>query len=132
MDYKYSRSDLDGASDSRYARERDDYRASDSYRDRRSDRRDRNDRDRRRSRSPLPVDRYQPLDRVPRDRDDYYSRRERRRSSPDRMGAGGAIDRYVPNQPEPPQLLSNPLPDPLKLEFQVGFTWFAEWWRTEQ
>ena len=24
------------------------------------------------------------------------------------------------------------MPDPMKLEFQVGFTWFAEWWRLEQ
>lgn len=31
-----------------------------------------------------------------------------------------------------PQLLVNPMPDPMKLDFQVGFTWFAEWWRTEQ
>lgn len=146
MDYNsYSRGDLDGASVSRVsARDRDDYRASDPYRDRRRspppdrrrDRRDRDDRDRRRSRSPAPIDRYQP-DRVPRDRDDYYRRdddlrRDRRRSSPDRMGGSSTIDRYVPNQPEPVQLLTNPLPDPMKLDFQVGFTWFAEWWRTEQ
>ena len=174
MDYNgYSRSDLDGAAPSRVStRERDDYRASDPYRDRRRspaageyslhtrlafrpsrrlsppglplrdrrrdprDRRDRDDRDRRRSRSPAPIDRYQP-DRVPRERDDYYRRddeprRDRRRSSPDRMGGGSSIDRYVPNAPEPVQLLSNPLPDPMKLDFQVGFTWFAEWWRTEQ
>jgi len=26
----------------------------------------------------------------------------------------------------------NPLQDPMKLDFQVGFTWFAEWWRAEQ
>jgi hypothetical protein len=47
------------------------------------------------------------------------------------MGAG-TIDRYVPNQSEPAAPLVNPLPDPMKLEFQVGFTWFAEWWRAEQ
>jgi hypothetical protein len=35
-------------------------------------------------------------------------------------------------EPTPPQLLVNPLPDPIKLDFQVGFTWFAEWWRSEQ
>lgn len=105
-------------------------------RDRRRDRDDRDRRDRRRSRSPAAIDRYQP-DRVP--RDDYYSRRDddrsdrrdRRRSSPDRMGAG-TIDRYVPNQPDAAPVLVNPLPDPMKLEFQVGFTWFAEWWRAEQ
>ena len=128
-------------------RERDDYRSADPYRDRRrspgksysttalriangtADRR----RDRRRSRSPAQIDRYQP-DRAP--RDDYYRDRrddqvprERRRSSPQPP----AIDRYVPGQDTPaPQLLVNPLPDPMKLDFQVGFTWFAEWWRTEQ
>lgn len=128
------------------ARERDDYRAADPYRDNRrrspgvypprdnskpgrcrltsTDRR----RDRRRSRSPTQIDRYQP-DRV---RDDYsYAPRardephQRRRSSPQ------PIDRYVPG-PEPPAILVNPLPDPMKLDFQVGFTWFTEWWRTEQ
>ncbi|SMR44853.1 unnamed protein product [Zymoseptoria tritici ST99CH_3D1] len=112
-------------------RERDEYRSADAYRGERRrspDRRRQGDRDRRRSRSPAQVDRYQP-DRV---RDDYVypprgrdEPRQRRRSSPQ------AIDRYVPG-PEPPALLVNPLPDPMKLEFQVGFTWFAEWWRTEQ
>lgn len=141
----YSRGTPDPAPLSRVStRERDDYRSSDPYRDRRRspqpdrrrDRDDRDRRDRRRSRSPAAIDRYQP-DRVP--RDDYYSRRDddrsdrrdRRRSSPDRMGAG-TIDRYVPNQPDAAPVLVNPLPDPMKLEFQVGFTWFAEWWRAEQ
>lgn len=27
---------------------------------------------------------------------------------------------------------ANPLPNPLNLDFQVGFNWFAEWWRAEQ
>lgn len=98
------------------------------------DRRRGGERDRRRSRSPTNIDRYQP-DRV--SRDDYYGGRgrddgprERRRSSPQ----APQIDRYVPgmSEPTPPQLLVNPLPDPMRLEFQVGFTWFAEWWRTEQ
>ncbi|KAK3071730.1 hypothetical protein LTR53_008125, partial [Teratosphaeriaceae sp. CCFEE 6253] len=112
-------------------RERDEYRSADPYRDRRRspDRR----RERRRTRSPAQIDRYQP-DRGP--RDDYYrdrrddlAPRERRRSSPQPP----SIDRYVPGQDAPlPQLLVNPLPDPMKLDFQVGFTWFAEWWRTEQ
>lgn len=104
--------------------------------DRRRDRDDRDRRDRRRSRSPAAIDRYQP-DRLP--RDEYYSRRDddrnerrdRRRSSPDRMGSG-TIDRYVPNQPDPAAITVNPLPDPMRLDFQVGFTWFAEWWRAEQ
>ncbi|KAK5127144.1 hypothetical protein LTR85_008504 [Meristemomyces frigidus] len=113
-------------------RDREEYRPADPYRDRRrSPEPRRRDRDRRRSRSPNQIDRYQP-DRVP--RDDYYRRddmhRERRRSSPQ---PPTAIDRYVPGQNEvPPQLLVNPMADPMKLEFQVGFTWFAEWWRTEQ
>nr|POF26109.1 zinc finger protein [Quercus suber] len=84
--------------------------------------------DRRRSRSPQ-IDRYEP-DRLP--RDDYYRRddyRERRRSSPQPPN----IDRYVPGQDSvPAALLVNPLHDPMKLEYQVGFTWFAEWWRAEQ
>jgi hypothetical protein len=100
--------------------------------DRRRERDDRDRRDRRRSRSPAAIDRYQP-DRVP--RDEYYrrddDRRDRRRSSTDRMGAP-TIDRYVPNQSDPAPVLVNPLPDPMKLEFQVGFTWFAEWWRGEE
>lgn len=104
--------------------------------DRRRERDDRDRRERRRSRSPAAIDRYQP-DRLP--RDDYYrrdaddrDRRDRRRSSPDRMGAAGMIDRYIPNHSDPAPVLVNPLPDPMKLEFQVGFTWFAEWWRGEQ
>ena len=146
------------ARDSRDGRDRDDYRSSDPYRDRRRspgqrtrspfrlpvrrrpylpppDRR--RDRERRRSRSPTNIDRYAPSDRLPRDdyygsrnRDDRDTHRERRRSSPQPT----TIDRYVPGmaEPTPPQLLVNPLPDPMKLEFQVGFTWFAEWWRAEQ
>ena len=31
-----------------------------------------------------------------------------------------------------PQIRTNPLPNPLSLDFQVGFNWFAEWWRVEQ
>ena len=150
MEYEsYARSPPRGST-----RERDDFRSSDPYRDRRrspgqrpcptnyqsrrpafSRRTDRRrDRDRRRSRSPTHLDRYQP-DRVP--RDDYYGsrgrddmHRERRRSSPQPP----SIDRYVPGMqdPNPPQLIANPLPDPMKLDFQVGFTWYAEWWRTEQ
>jgi hypothetical protein len=131
-------------------RERDDYRSADPYRDRRrspgttrhtrlsnrhtyrlSDRTRRPDRDRRRSRSPgrdPPIDRYAPRDDY-RDRRDDFHPRDRRRSS----RSPPPIDRYVPGQDAPPaQLMVNPLPDPMKLDFQVGFTWFAEWWRTEQ
>ncbi|KAL9082838.1 MAG: hypothetical protein Q9165_008766 [Trypethelium subeluteriae] len=82
---------------------------------------------RRRSRSPQ-IDRYQP-DRS--GRDDYYRDRDnqhRRRSSPQ-----GTIDRYVPGQePPPPAVLTNPLPNPMTLDFQVGFTWYSEWWRKDQ
>ncbi|KAF2724945.1 hypothetical protein K431DRAFT_343419 [Polychaeton citri CBS 116435] len=114
-------------------RQRDGRRDEPYYDRRRSpDGRDRRDRrDRRRSRSPAQIDRYAPGARDEygyRDRDrDRDERRDRKRSSPP------PIDRYVPGQDNPPPaILINPLPDPLKLDFQVGFTWFAEWWRTEQ
>lgn len=91
-----------------------------------------------RSRSPAMVDRYEPSDRRP-SREDYYTasrehavreREERRRApSPNVVN----IDRYVPGQDSTKRpMLTNPLPDPLSLEFQVGFNWFAEWWRAEQ
>ena len=32
----------------------------------------------------------------------------------------------------PPQPLNNLLPDPLKLPYQVGFSWFGEWWRNNE
>ncbi|CAK3997653.1 related to arsenite-resistance 2 [Lecanosticta acicola] len=134
-DYEYGRSPPRGditPATRPSGRDRDDYRPSDPYRENRRRSPDRRrggpDRDRRRSRSPAQIDRYQP-DRV---RDDYaYAPRgrdephQRRRSSPQ------TIDRYVPG-PEPAAVLVNPMPDPMNLDFQVGFTWFAEWWRTEQ
>lgn len=91
-----------------------------------------------RSRSPV-IDRYEP-DRRPH-REDHYNNsrehaareREDRRRAPSPTVAN--IDRYVPGQdigggkrPVP----TNPLPNPLSLDFQVGFNWFAEWWRFEQ
>jgi len=43
------------------------------------------------------------------------------------------IDRYVPGQePLPMPIRTNPMPNPLSLEYQVGFNFFAEWWRIEQ
>lgn len=43
------------------------------------------------------------------------------------------IDRYVPGQDSgKPVIRTNPLPNPLTLDFQVGFNWFAEWWRGDQ
>ncbi|MCJ1313487.1 hypothetical protein MMC25_007165 [Agyrium rufum] len=91
---------------------------------------------RHRSRSPPMIDRYQPGDRgdrgpyddgyPPRD---YPPRREERR----RNASPPNIDRYVPGQDtEPVQIRTNPLPPPITLDFQVGFTWFGEWWRAEQ
>ncbi|KAL6231260.1 hypothetical protein BDW75DRAFT_233747 [Aspergillus navahoensis] len=84
------------------------------------------------------IDRYEPSDRRA-SRDDYYSasrehtarEREDRRRPPSPMAAN--IDRYVPGQDAGKRSIpSNPLPNPLNLDFQVGFNWFAEWWRAEQ
>jgi hypothetical protein len=86
---------------------------------------------RRRSRSPQNIDRYQP-DRA-RDYDHPPPRRDgnRRRSSPPPVQAG--IDRYVPGQDNfTPTFTTNPIPNPMTLEYQVGFNFFAEWWRVEQ
>lgn len=47
------------------------------------------------------------------------------------MQAG--IDRYVPGQDSfAPTFTTNPIPNPMNLEYQVGFNYFAEWWRVEQ
>ncbi len=95
---------------------------------------DRSRRTRERSRSPAAVDRYEPGGRS---RDDYDRQRERgardrgdtRRISP----APANIDRYVPGQDSgPPQITVNPLADPASLPFQVGFSYFGEWWRTNE
>ena len=95
-------------------------------------------RGRNRSRSPVIIDRYQPPPRrLPRDdhyvpsRDQAIPDREDRRRVPSPNVAN--IDRYVPGKdsgrrPIPP----NPHPNPISLDFQVGFNWFAEWWRAEQ
>lgn len=87
-----------------------------------------------RSRSPVVIDRYQPGDRPL--RDDFYGHsrdREDRRRVPTPPSNPANIDRYVPGQDSGvPQIRINPLPNPLGLEFQVGFNWFAEWWRVEQ
>ena len=90
---------------------------------------------RNRSRSPTMIDRYQPGDR---NRDDFYDpprqHAPRARGVEDRRRASSPtlIDRYVPGQTPQPIIRTNPLPNPLSLEFQVGFNWFAEWWRVEQ
>ena len=92
-----------------------------------------------RSRSPVMIDRYQPGGpggRLP--RDDFYeqsrehasrNREDNRRRAP---SPAPLIDRYVPGQTPQPIVRVNPLPNPLSLDFQVGFNWFAEWWRVEQ
>lgn len=95
------------------------------------------DRRRNRSRSPAAVDRYEPRrsrdEYAPRergDRPDRGEREERRRiNSPP-----ANIDRYVPGQQEaaPPQPLTNPIPHPMTLNYQVGFSYFGEWWRTNE
>ncbi|KAL3427625.1 arsenite resistance protein Ars2 [Phlyctema vagabunda] len=83
-----------------------------------------------RSRSPL-VDRYEPSGRGARDdygRPDRGDREERRR----RPSPGPSnIDRYVPGQDNAP-ITVNPLQDPSLLPFQVGFSYFGEWWRTNE
>ncbi|KAF9893370.1 hypothetical protein FE257_011802 [Aspergillus nanangensis] len=110
---------------------------TDSYRRRSPVSQDRR-RGRGRSRSPAMIDRYEPSDRRPA-REDYYStarehagrEREDRRRAPSPIAAN--IDRYVPGQDSGKRAIaSNPLPNPLNLDFQVGFNWFAEWWRAEQ
>lgn len=43
------------------------------------------------------------------------------------------IDRYVPGQePVKPAVRMNPLTNPLALDTQAGFSYFADWWRYEQ
>ncbi|KAI1344980.1 hypothetical protein F5Y15DRAFT_13337 [Xylariaceae sp. FL0016] len=84
---------------------------------------------RNRSRTPVAVDRYEPRGRT---RDEYAARDRddrRRITSPP-----ANIDRYVPganNNPPPPPTV-NPLPDPVKLPYQVGFSYFGEWWRANE
>ncbi|KAL5338872.1 hypothetical protein BJX70DRAFT_365372 [Aspergillus crustosus] len=111
--------------------------STDSYRRRSPVSQDRR-RGRPRSRSPIIIDRYEPSDRRA-SRDDYYSAareqtardREDRRRPPSPLATN--IDRYVPGQDGGKRAVAtNPLPHPLSLDFQVGFNWFAEWWRAEQ
>lgn len=88
-----------------------------------------------RSRSPVGIDRYQPGDRP--QRDDFYNHQRdftgRDREDRRRAQTPPTIDRYVPGQDNgQPQIRNNPLPNPLTLDYQVGFNWFAEWWRVEQ
>ncbi|KAL2757626.1 hypothetical protein ACRALDRAFT_2071668, partial [Sodiomyces alcalophilus JCM 7366] len=88
-------------------------------------------RDRRRSRSPTATDRYEPRART---RDDYSGGRDRDDRRDRRIGSPPAnIDRYVPGQDTaPPAFTVNPLMDPVKLPYQVGFSYFGEWWRMNE
>ncbi|TVY75699.1 Zinc finger protein [Lachnellula suecica] len=91
---------------------------------------DRRSRPRDRTRSPANVDRYEPSGRQ---RDDYGRPRERDRENHRRPSPGPAnIDRYVPGQDTGPSITVNPLADPASLPFQVGFSYFGEWWRTNE
>ncbi|KAG7292976.1 hypothetical protein NEMBOFW57_003021 [Staphylotrichum longicolle] len=75
-----------------------------------------------------PVDRYEPRTRG---RDEYAGTRDR--DDRGRRSPHLNIDRYVPGQDStPPAALTNALPDPLKLPYQVGFSWFGEWWRSNE
>jgi uncharacterized C2H2 Zn-finger protein len=89
---------------------------------------DRRNRNRDRSRSPAAVDRYEPSSR----RDDYDRRdrpaRDGRRVSPGPV----SIDRYVPGQDSAAPITVNPMADPASLPFQVGFSYFGEWLRTNE
>ncbi|KAG6013839.1 hypothetical protein E4U54_006252 [Claviceps lovelessii] len=78
-------------------------------------------RERRRSRSPAPVDRYEPRSRrEDRDRDD-----RRRITSPP-----ANIDRYVPGQESASlERPVNPCRNPADFPYQVGFSYYGEWWR---
>ncbi|KAH8593646.1 hypothetical protein B0O99DRAFT_207486 [Bisporella sp. PMI_857] len=81
-----------------------------------------------RSRSPM-VDRYEPSGRSTRDDYDRARERERRRPSP----GPANIDRYIPGQDSgKPVITTNPVPNPLGIDFQVGFSYFSEWWRAEE
>ena len=85
-----------------------------------------------RSRSPVAIDQYRPGDRH---RDEFYGKaREyngREREDRRRAATPPAIDRYIPGQ-EPPVPRVNPIPNPLVLDYQVGYSYFSEWWKIEQ
>ncbi|MBE3044628.1 DUF3546 domain-containing protein, partial [Candidatus Bathyarchaeota archaeon] len=51
------------------------------------------------------------------------------------MSPPANIDRYVPGQDasaSAPSPAVNPIPDPAKLQYQVGFSYFGEWWRMNE
>ncbi|RKF84156.1 putative arsenite resistance protein ars2 [Golovinomyces cichoracearum] len=120
--------------DATYRNERTDNPRSDSFFRGRSPGTDRR-RIRDRTRSPTSIDRYEPSG--TRSRDEYDRKRERiirDRGEPRRVSPAPAnIDRYVPGQdPGPQPLTVNMIQDPSTLPFQVGFSYFGEWWRTNE
>ncbi|KIW77549.1 hypothetical protein Z517_09995 [Fonsecaea pedrosoi CBS 271.37] len=137
----------------RYRGRDESYERTDSYRRRSPVANDRRrPAPRNRSRSPVAIDRYQPdrereRDRERNGRDDYYEgnrpaaretrdtrdarERDDRRRAPSPTAAN--IDRYVPGQDSnKPAVKVNPLANPLALDTQAGFSFFADWWRFEQ
>ncbi|KAI1005504.1 hypothetical protein K3495_g2714 [Podosphaera aphanis] len=92
-------------------------------------------RSRDRSRSPVAVNRYESS--RTRSREGYDRPRDRGlrdRGEPRRVSPAPAnIDRYVPGQDsDPPPVTINMIQDPSNLPFQVGFSYFGEWWRTNE
>ncbi|KAH8820352.1 putative zinc finger protein [Xylogone sp. PMI_703] len=91
------------------------------------------DRPRRRDRSRSPVDRYEPGGRAARDRDEYGRQRDREDRRRLVSPPPANIDRYIPGQDSgSPVPTVNPLADPTTLPFQVGFSYFGEWWRANE
>jgi hypothetical protein len=77
------------------------------------------------------VDRYEPASRS---REDYDRERERNRETRRRPSPAPVnIDRYIPGQDSgSPIITTNPVADPSQLAFQVGFSYFGEWWRANE
>ncbi|PHH64192.1 hypothetical protein CDD81_4939 [Ophiocordyceps australis] len=106
--------------DRSWGREDREERSDNSYRSNNATER----RDRRRSRSPAPIDRYEP-----RTRRDDRDRDDRRRV----ISPPANIDRYVPGADgASPAVTVNPLTDPSRFQYQVGFSYFGEWWRLNE
>ncbi|KAK4941712.1 hypothetical protein LTR10_018451 [Elasticomyces elasticus] len=118
-------------------REDDTYQPRDTYRRRSPVEDRRRPAPRNRSRSPVAIDRYQPDRERPNRDNSYEAPRPAARDSDDRRRApspvAANIDRYVPGQePNKPVVRVNPLANPLSLDTQAGFSFFADWWRCEQ
>ena len=104
--------------------------------------RDRGERERDQPRRDEYYDAPRPAARDPRDTRDAREARDAReprdtRERDDRRRApsptAANIDRYVPGQEQNKPLVKiNPLANPLALDTQAGFSFFADWWRFEQ